>query len=96
MQEDPWSTISDAIQTGSVKKGKIKGITNFGIFVGINDQIDGYIRKEDINWENSPVHLKSIYKEKQELEFKVIHIDTENRKIACSIKHLLPNPYKAP
>lgn len=91
---NPWDTIRNEIKVGETRKGKIRGLTNNGIFVAITDSIDGLIRKEDIAWTEPALDPKKTYKLGDEIEFKVIEINSEERKVHCSIRHTLPNPYK--
>lgn len=92
--ENPWDSIEQKFAVGDVVHGKIKDITGFGIFVSLGDEIDALIRKEDVNWDEPPTEPSKLYKKGQEIDFKIIEINTEAKKIGASIRHLLPNPYK--
>ena len=94
LHANPWDTIRTEVKVGETIKGKIRGLTNNGIFVAITDSIDGLIRKEDIGWTEPAPDPKRTYKIGDEIEFKVIEINSEERKVQCSIRHTLPNPYK--
>lgn len=94
LHANPWDTIRTEIKVGETMKGKIRGLTNTGIFVSITDSIDGLIKKEDIAWTEPAPDPKKTYKIGDEIEFKVIEINSEERKVQCSIRHTLPNPYK--
>ncbi len=94
LQENPWKKVADNIKIGDIRRGKIKYITSYGMFIQIEDNIDGLIRREDISWHGKSVEPKQKYKKNQEIDFKIINIDEENRKIACGIKHLKKNPYE--
>ncbi|MCB1201385.1 MAG: 30S ribosomal protein S1 [Leptospiraceae bacterium] len=94
MQQNPWDQIRSELRVGQVIKSKIKDVTSFGAFVVITPEIDGLVRKEDLNWDEPAPDPKKLYKSGDEVEFRIIEIDLENRKIGCSIRHLLPNPYK--
>ena len=94
LQENPWDRLQAEIKVGDIYKGKIKNITLFGIFVELNDSLDGMIHKDDISWEGSIHNLADKYHKNQEIEFKVIQINPEQKKIVCSIKHCFPNPYE--
>lgn len=93
LQENPWNVVMNQVKVGDVRKGKIKYIATYGMFVEITDAIDGLIRREDISWNERVDDLKSKYKKNQEIEFKVSHMDEANYRIACSVKHLTGNPY---
>lgn len=94
LHANPWDTIRNEVKVGETMKGKIRGLTNTGIFVAITDSIDGLIRKEDIGWLEPAPDPKKTFKVGDEVEFKVVGIDSEARKVECSIRHTLPNPYK--
>jgi len=91
---NPWDDLKNSIKIGDVIKGKVADVTNFGVFVKITDEIDGLIRKEDINWEEPAGDPRKNFKTGDEVEFKIIEMNFEDKKIGCSIRHLLPNPYK--
>ncbi|MCS6985634.1 MAG: S1 RNA-binding domain-containing protein [Leptospiraceae bacterium] len=93
LQTNPWEELKQVLQVGQKRKGKIREITNFGIFVSITDEIDGLVRKEDVRWEDTSPDLKKLYKVNDEVEFQIISLDFENKRIECSIRHCLPNPY---
>lgn len=92
---NPWEELKKVLQVGQKRKGKIRDITNFGIFVSVTDEIDALVRKEDVSWENTNPDLRKLYKVGDEVEFQIINLDLENKKIEGSIRHCLPNPYKA-
>jgi len=94
LHANPWDTIRTEVKVGETMRGKIRGLTNTGIFVSITDAIDGLIKKEDIGWTEPAPDPKRTYKIGDEIEFKVIEINSEDRKVQCSIRHTLPNPYK--
>ena len=94
LQENPWDKLQSDIQVGSICTGKIKNITVFGIFVELSGNLDGMIHKDDISWEGSVFNLNEKFHKNQEIQFKVIQINPEYKKVVCSIKHCLPNPYE--
>lgn len=95
LMENPWDKVRSELQVGQVIKGVVKDVTNFGVFVNIFDDIDGLVRKEDINWDEPAPDPRKLYKSGDEIEFKIVEINLEDQKIGCSSRHLLPNPYKA-
>ncbi|MDH4199914.1 MAG: S1 RNA-binding domain-containing protein [Spirochaetia bacterium] len=92
--KNPWDDIKNSIKIGDVLKVKVADVTNFGVFVKISDEIDGLIRKEDISWDEPSVDPKKLYKSGDEVEVKIVEMNFEEKKIGCSLRHLLPNPYK--
>lgn len=94
LHENPWDDIRRTMKVGQVMKSVVKDVTHFGAFVKIADDIDGLIRKEDINWDEPAPDPKKTLKSGDEVEFKIVEINFEEQKIGCSIRHMLPNPYK--
>lgn len=94
LHDNPWEKLEAELEVGQVMKSKVKDVTNFGVFVAITDEIDGLIRKEDLNWDEPAPDPRKLYKSGDEVEFKIIDINLVEHKIGCSIRHLLPNPYK--
>ncbi len=94
LHKNPWEDIRTSMKVGQVMKSVVKDVTHFGAFVRIADEIDGLIRREDINWDEPAPDPKKVLKSGDEVEFKIIEINFEDQKIGCSTRHLLPNPYK--
>ena len=91
---NPWDDLKNSVKIGDVMKAKIADVTNFGVFVKITDEIDGLVRKEDTSWDEPAGDPRKKYKTGEEVEFKIIEMNFEEKKIGCSIRHILPNPYK--
>ena len=91
--QNPWDMIRTQYKVGQKITGVIKEVTNFGVFVGVTKDIDALIRKEDLSWGDTPDPRKAFQKG-QEIKCKVIEINFDDRKIGCSIRHTLPNPYR--
>lgn len=94
LQENPWETMKKTHPEGSIVKGKIKGITEFGIFVDFGGVVDGLIRKTDISWTEEIENLEERFKVGDEIEAKILAIDPEKERIALGIKQLEKNPWK--
>ncbi|MES0490165.1 MAG: S1 RNA-binding domain-containing protein [Leptospirales bacterium] len=94
LHENPWDEIRDTIKVGEQIDGKVKDVTHFGVFVAISSDIDGLVRKEDINWDEPAPDPRKMYKSGDDIGFKIIEINLEEQKIGCSVRHTLPNPYK--
>ena len=75
-------------------KGIIRNITNFGIFVGIEDGIDGLIHLSDISWKQRVKHPSELFKKGQEIDAMVLHIDVENEKFSLGIKQIEKDPWE--
>lgn len=94
LQENPWDIVKREHPEGSIVKGKIKGITDFGIFVDFGAHVDGLIRKSDLSWTEDNIDIAENYKIGDEIEAKVILIDPEKERIALGVKQLEKNPWK--
>jgi small subunit ribosomal protein S1 len=95
VEPNPWEVIGEKYPVGSVIEGKIKNITDFGIFIGIDEGIDGLVHISDISWTKRFKHPSELYKKGQTVQAKVLYIDKENERFSLSIKELNPNPWQS-
>lgn len=86
--DNPWSAFAKYYHKGDKVKGKIKSITDFGIFIGLEGGIDALIHLSDLSWEESGEQLVREYKKGQEVEAVVLSIDVERERISLGIKQL--------
>ena len=91
---NPWVELKKRYPEGTVIKGEIKNITDFGIFVGIEDDIDGLIHVSDISWKKRIKHPAEFYKKGQEIEAMILGIDVDAEKFSLGIKQLEENPWE--
>ncbi|HEY9072948.1 MAG TPA: 30S ribosomal protein S1, partial [Desulfobaccales bacterium] len=94
VEPNPWEVIGEKYPVGSVIEGKIKNITDFGIFIGIDEGIDGLVHISDISWTKRFKHPSELFKKGQVVQAKVLYIDKENERFSLSIKDLSPNPWQ--
>ncbi len=85
---NPWAAYVEEHPVGSVITGKIKNITEFGLFIGLTDEIDGMIHLSDISWDKSGEEAVKDYTKGQEIEAKIIDVDVEKERISLGIKQL--------
>ena len=85
---NPWAAYIEEHPVGSVIEGKIKNITEFGLFVGLSDEIDGMIHLSDISWDKSGEEAVKDYTKGQEIQAKIIDVDVEKERISLGIKQL--------
>ncbi len=85
---NPWAAYIEEHPVGSVINGKIKNITEFGLFVGLTDEIDGMIHLSDISWEKSGEEAVKDYEKGQDIEAKIIDADIEKERISLGVKQL--------
>jgi small subunit ribosomal protein S1 len=96
IEPNPWDIVKEKYQEGDVIRGKIRNITDFGIFVGIEDGIDGLIHISDISWTERINHPGDLFKKGDEVEAKILQIDAENERFSLGIKQLarIPSRYQ--
>ncbi|GAB6063507.1 30S ribosomal protein S1 [Deferrisoma palaeochoriense] len=92
-QPNPWDLLEERYPVGAVVRGQIRNITDFGIFVGVDEGIDGLIHVSDISWTKRVGHPATLYKVGDEVEAVVLHIDKENERFSLGIKQLTPDPW---
>jgi len=85
---NPWNNFSESHQKGEKVKGKIRSITDFGIFIGLEGDIDGLIHLSDISWTVPGEEAVKQYKKGQELEAIILAIDSDRERISLSLKQL--------
>lgn len=86
--DNPWSAFAKYHNKGDKITGKIKSITDFGIFIGLDGGIDALIHLSDLSWDESPEQIVRNYKKGQEVEAVVLSIDVERERISLGIKQL--------
>jgi ribosomal protein S1 len=94
LSENPWNTLAEKHPEGSIVKGVIKNITDFGIFVDFGGLVDGLIRKADVSWTGDVKDLNDLYKVGDKIEAKILKIDPEKERISLGVKQLEKNPWK--
>jgi len=90
---NPWEMLKQKYPEGSIVKGIIRNITNFGFFVGVEDGIDGLVHISDISWKHTIKHPSELFKKGQEVEAMVLNVDVENEKFSLGIKQVEKNPW---
>ena len=93
IQGNPWQNFADANSVGSILDVEIKNITEFGLFVGLGNDIDGMIHLSDLNWEKTGEEALKDYKKGDLVKAKVTDIDIEKERISLSIKALERDPF---
>ncbi len=93
--ENPWQIFASNNKNGDVIEGKIKNITDFGIFVGLTSELDGLIHASDISWDESGTDVIKNYKVDQDLKCKILDIDVEKERVSLGIKQLTKDKGKS-
>jgi small subunit ribosomal protein S1 len=93
VEPNPWDVIEEKYPVGTTIEGKIKNITDFGIFIGIDEGIDGLVHISDISWTRRIKHPSEVYKKGQEVQAVVLNIEKENERFSLGIKQLTEDPW---
>ncbi len=93
VEPNPWAVIGEKYPIGTTIEGRIKNITDFGIFIGIDEGIDGLVHISDISWTKRIKHPSEVYKKGQEVQAVVLNIDEANERFSLGIKQLTPDPW---
>ena len=93
VEPNPWDVIEEKYPVGTTIEGRIKNITDFGTFIGIDEGIDGLVHISDMSWIKRIKHPSEMYKKGQEVQAVVLNIDKENERFSLGIKQLTPDPW---
>lgn len=94
-QSNPWEAFVANHPIGTVLKGEIKNITEFGLFIGVSDDLDGMVHMSDIDWALQGEDAIKKYKKGDEVEAKVLDVDVEKERISLGIKQVAGDPLAA-
>ena len=93
LMPDPWAEIEAKYAAGTKHKAKVRNFTNFGVFVELEEGVDGLIHISDLSWQKKIKHPSEFCKVGDEMEVVVLEIDRENRRISLGHKQLEENPW---
>lgn len=93
--ENPWTKILELYPVGTEFKGEVKNITEFGLFIGMLDDIDGMVHLSDLSWHKSGEEALADYQKGAKVQVKVLDIDPEKERISLGVKQLTPDPYES-
>ncbi len=94
IEANPWKLIEKKYPVGTKVIGRVKTITDFGIFIGFEEGVDGLVHVSEMSWTKKIKHPNELYKKGQEVEAVVLNIDTKNERFSLGIKQLIPDPWK--
>jgi small subunit ribosomal protein S1 len=92
---NPWDVIAEKYPVGTTIEGKIKNITDFGIFIGIDEGIDGLVHISDISWTKRIKHPSELFKKGDLVQAIVLDIERENERFSLGVKQLQEDPWKS-
>ncbi len=93
LQPHPWEILDPEIKEGSVVKGRIVNIEDYGAFLEVQPGVEGLIHVSEVTWSNQPINAREFFKLGQEHEAKIVTIDREDRKMSLSLKQLTKDPW---
>ena len=93
-QENPWKAFADTHKVGDIVEGEIRNITEFGLFLGLNSEIDGMIHMSDLSWDKPGEEAIKDYKKGQVIQAKVLDIDVEKERVSLGVKQLTNDPFE--
>lgn len=93
VSNNPWQSISERYPVGTKLEGQIKNMTDFGMFIGIEDGIDGLVHVSDISWTKRVKHPGDVYSKGDLVQAVVLKVDPQNERVSLGIKQLTPDPW---
>ncbi len=94
-QKNPWDAFAETFKKGDRISGNIKSITDFGIFIGLDGEIDGLVHLSDISWEEAGEQAVRQYTKGDKIDTVILSIDPERERISLGIKQLSGDPFAA-
>ena len=91
--DNPWEHFAQTHQAGEELEGEVNNVTEFGLFVSLDDEIDGMVHLSDISWEENSEELLKGFTKGEKVKTKILDIDPEKERVALGIKQLSENPY---
>ncbi|MCA9320322.1 MAG: S1 RNA-binding domain-containing protein, partial [Planctomycetes bacterium] len=93
VEENPWTTVEDKYPVGTIIRGRVRNLTNYGAFVEIEEGIDGLLHISDMSWTKKISHPSETVKKGDEVEAIVLSVDQEKKRVALGIKQLTEDPW---
>jgi small subunit ribosomal protein S1 len=94
LNENPWTQVESKYHPGTVIKGKVVSLTDYGAFVRLDEGIEGLIHVSEMSWTRKVQHPSKLLSIGQEVEAMVLEVSAENQRISLGLKQLLPNPWQ--
>ncbi len=93
VSDNPWQSIAERYSVGTKLEGQIKNMTDFGMFIGIEDGIDGLVHVSDISWTKRVKHPGDVYSKGELVQAVVLKVDPQNERVSLGIKQITPDPW---
>ncbi|PLX74781.1 MAG: 30S ribosomal protein S1 [Desulfuromonas sp.] len=95
VEPNPWDVIGEKFPAGTIIEGQVKNITDFGVFVGVDEGIDGLVHISDLSWIKRVKHPSELYKKGDTVKAVVLNIDRDNERFSLGIKQLVEDPWQS-
>ena len=93
LEPDPWTLFVNEFNPGDKVGGKVRSITDYGIFIGIRDGVDGMVHKSDLSWTLRVVNPSDLYQKNDDVEAVILSINHDEKKVSLGIKQLFDDPW---
>lgn len=93
LEADPWSLFTEKYNPGDIIQGKVRSLTDYGVFVGIEEGVDGMVHKSDLSWTQRINNPADFYRKGDEVEAIILSINHEEKKVSLGIKQLYEDPW---
>jgi len=94
-EPNPWELMRINHPIGSKVQGKVKNVTDFGVFVGVEEGIDGLVHVSDLHWTKKVKHPSELYKKGDDIEAVVLGIDVDNERVSLGVKQMVDDPWRS-
>jgi small subunit ribosomal protein S1 len=95
VEPNPWDLIGEKFPIGTIIEGQVKNITDFGIFIGVDEGIDGLVHISDLSWIKRIKHPSELFKKGDLVKAVVLNIDRDNERFSLGLKQLTPDPWQS-
>jgi small subunit ribosomal protein S1 len=93
LEPDPWTTFTQKYNPGDIIRGKVRSITDYGVFIGIEEGVDGMVHKSDLSWTQRINNPADLYHKGDEVEAIILSINHDEKKVSLGIKQLYEDPW---
>lgn len=93
LKEDPWNNIEEKYSTGSTVEGKVVTVTSVGVFVEIEEDVEGFVSNAELSWTKNNVAAKDYFSKNDIVNFQILSVNSEDKRIALGYKQLQSNPW---
>jgi small subunit ribosomal protein S1 len=93
LEPDPWTLFTEKYKPGDKITGKVRSITDYGVFIGIEEGVDGMVHKSDVSWTSKVQNPSDMYKKGDEVEAIILSINHDEKKVSLGVKQLWDDPW---